>query len=70
MMNWQAKLSSFFQSFDRNEVAYWLGLLMLFAGLALSVSMATALTVCGGVMIFESSFTSYIAAWVNSKVKN
>jgi len=58
------KLFSFFQSLDRNEVAYWLGLLMLFAGVALHVSMATALMICGGIIVAESVLTSYFLAWV------
>lgn len=58
---------SFFQSLDRNEVAYWLGLLMLFAGLALSVSVATALMICGGVMVAESVLTSYLSSWLATR---
>lgn len=58
------------QSLDRNELVYWIGLFMLFAGIALTVSMATALMVCGAVMIVEANFTSYFATWVNTKIKN
>lgn len=54
----------FLRTLDRNEIAYWLGLLMCFGGLALGVSVATALTVCGAAMAAESVLTSYLAAWL------
>jgi hypothetical protein len=57
---------TWFKSLDRNELTYWLGLLMLFAGLSLSVSVATALTVTGAVMAAESVLTSYLATWFTS----
>lgn len=59
-MNW-------LKSLDRNECAYWLGLLMLFAGITVSVSMATALMICGGVMVAESVLTSYLSSWLATR---
>lgn len=54
----------FLQSIDRNEMTYWAGLAMLFIGLSLSVSVATALTVTGAAMALESVATSYLATWL------
>lgn len=54
---------SFFKSLDRNEKLYWIGQALLFAGLALSVSVATALTVCGAVITAEASIASYLSAY-------
>lgn len=51
------------RSLDRNELTYWLGLLMLFVGLVMSVSVATGLVVVGAAMALESVLTSYIAGW-------
>lgn len=55
------------RSLDRNELTYWLGLLMLFIGLALSVSAATALIVVGAAIAGESVLTSYLAAWIGAR---
>jgi len=57
MKNWLLSL-------ERNEITYWLGLLMLFAGVAISVSTATALIVVGASMAAESVVTSYLATWM------
>jgi len=56
---------TFLRTLDRNEVTYWLGLLLLFAGLALRVSVETALIVVGAVLAVESVMTSYLATWFN-----
>ncbi len=53
-------------SLDRNEITYWLGLLMLFAGLTLRVSVETALVIVGAAMAAESVITSYLASWIAS----
>lgn len=60
MMTW-------LHSIDRNELTYWLGLLMLFVGLAVGVSAATALIVVGTVIAGESIVTSYLAAWIGAR---
>lgn len=52
------------KSLDRNEVTYWVGLAMLFIGLSLRVSVATALIVTGAAMALESVVTSYLATWL------
>lgn len=57
-MNWLTSL-------ERNEVTYWIGLLMLFVGVSLSVSIATALMVVGGAMSIEAVITSYLASWIS-----
>lgn len=55
------------RSLERNEKTYWLGLLMLFGGLAGSASMFTALTVVGAGMAIESVITSYLAQWIKAR---
>jgi hypothetical protein len=54
-------------SADRNELTYWLGLLMLFVGLAVSVSAETALVIVGAAIAGESVITSYLAAWIGAR---
>ena len=58
-----------FGSLDRNEKAYWIGLLFFFAGLSLSASVFVALAAVGAVMIIESIATSYLAGWINSRTQ-
>lgn len=57
------------RSLDSNELKYWLGLLLLFVGLSLGVSIATALIVMGAVIALESVVTSYLAMWMARKLK-
>ncbi len=57
-------MKNWLQSLERNEITYWLGLLMLLAGVSLSVSVATALVVVGASMAVESVLTSYLATWM------
>ena len=52
---------------DRNDLTYWLGLLMLFVGLTWSASLFTALTVVGAIMAVESVITSYMAQWIKAR---
>jgi hypothetical protein len=52
---------------DRNERVYWIGLLFLFIGLSLRVSVATAFVVVGAAMAVESVITSYLATWMSEK---
>ncbi len=54
-------------SIDRNELTYWLGLLLLFVGLTAGVSAATALTVVGAAIASESVLTSYLAQWIKAR---
>ena len=56
-----------FNSLDRNERVYWVGLGMLFLGLTINVSVATALIVTGSAMALESVVTSYLATWLSWK---
>lgn len=58
------KFMAWLKNIDRYEVTYWIGLVMLFVGLSLRVSVATALIVVGGVMALESVITSYMNAWI------
>lgn len=58
-------MTAWLKSLDRNEVTYWLGLLLLFAGLAVRVSVETALIVVGAALAVESVMTSYLATWFN-----
>ncbi len=63
MKNFFARLASA----DRNELTYWLGLMMLFVGLTLSVSAETALVIVGAAIAGESVLTSYLAAWIGTR---
>lgn len=58
---------NFLRSLDREEITYWVGLAMLFVGLSLRVSVATALTVTGTAMALESVVTSYLATWIGTQ---
>jgi hypothetical protein len=60
MMTW-------LRSQDRNDLTYWLGLLMLFVGLAVGVSAETALVIVGAAIAGESVITSYLAAWIGAR---
>lgn len=63
----KAQLLSFLQSPERNELAYWLGLLLLFLGLSVGVSVATAFIVTGAIITGESVLTSYVASWLGAR---
>jgi hypothetical protein len=54
-------------SLEHVERTYWLGLVLLFLGVSLGVSVATALTVCGAVLVGESILTSYLAGWMGMR---
>lgn len=58
---------NFLRSLDREEITYWIGLGMLFIGLSVSVSIATALIVTGAAMALESVITSYLATWIGTQ---
>lgn len=58
-----------FSSLDKNLLAYWLGLLMLFAGLSLGISIAMALSVVGGVLVFTSAASSFFLTWLSVEKK-
>jgi hypothetical protein len=60
MRSWLFKL-------DPSERHYWLGLLLLFAGLSWGVSVATGLTVVGAIIAGESVVTSYLAQWIKAR---
>ncbi len=62
-----AWLITWLHSVDRNDLTYLLGLLMLFIGLAVSVSTETALIVVGAAIAGESIITSYLAAWIGAR---
>ncbi len=59
-------MKTWLKSLERNEVTYWIGLFLLFVGLAILVSVAMALVVVGGVIAAESVITSYLAMWMAS----
>ena len=58
---------TWFRNLERTELSYWLGLILLFLGLMLGVSIATALTVTGAVIVSESVLTSYLAGWIGTR---
>lgn len=55
------------RALDRSEQTYWLGLGMLFAGLAWIYSVASALIVVGASIAVESVLTSYLAQWIKTR---
>lgn len=59
-------MKTWLKSLERNEVTYWIGLFLLFLGLAILVSVAMALVVVGGAIAAESVITSYLAMWMAS----
>ena len=50
---------------EANDWLYFIGLGLLFAGLASSVSTATALSVVGGVLIVQSTAKAYFVTWLS-----
>ena len=58
-------MSIWLKSLDRNELTYWVGLALLFVGLCLRVSVATALIVTGAIITLESVVTSYMITWLS-----
>ena len=60
-------MRAWLQSLEREEVTYWVGLALLFTGLTIRVSIATALIVTGAVIALESVVTSYLATWLTVK---
>lgn len=60
------KFLAFVQTLSPHESKYWFGLLLLFVGLSVGVSVATALIVTGAVIACESLLTSYIAGWIKA----
>lgn len=69
MVEENIRMKKWMYSLDRNEVTYWLGLAMLFSGLSLGVSVATALIVIGAIVAAESVITSYLATWMASSAR-
>jgi hypothetical protein len=57
------------RSLDRNEKTFWMGMLMMFIGLTWWASLFVALIVVGALMVGESVITSYLAAWINSRIE-
>lgn len=61
------RLSESWSALERFEKTYWLGLLILFIGVSLGISVATALTVIGTVIAAESVVTSYLAGILKAR---
>jgi hypothetical protein len=59
----------FLRSLDPNERMYWFGMVLLFIGLAFGVSVATALMVTGGVIVFISILNSLVIAVISKDLK-
>ena len=60
---------NFLRSLDKNEVSYWLGLILLFIGLRQGVSTATALVVVGSILTLVSIITSFFLTWLSARGK-
>ena len=58
---------NFLKQQDRSELTYWLGLIFLFIGLSVWLSVAIALSVTGAVITLESVVTSYLASWIATR---
>lgn len=50
---------------DKNTIAYYAGLIALFSGLALSISVGVALIVLGGVLVIVAVANSYILIFLS-----
>jgi len=61
------RLIAWIQTLDRYEITYWVGLGMLFAGLSLGVSIATALVVTGSILVMISFLNSLIVIWAAAR---
>ncbi len=51
---------------EKSDLLYAAGLIMLFAGLTLGVSVATALIITGSILAAEAVITSYVAMCLNA----
>lgn len=63
----QQRIATWFKSADKNTLAYWSGLMLLFLGVALSVSVATALMVLGGILVVISTASSFYLTYLVSR---
>lgn len=54
---------------DANDWLYFLGLLLLALGLAWGVSIATALSVVGAVLVVQSTARAYFMTWLTQRRK-
>jgi len=62
-------MKAWLQKLDANDWFYYTGLGMLFAGVSLSVSVATALIVVGSVLAAISFLNSLIVVWLSKESK-
>lgn len=62
-------MRQYLSALDKNVLTYWLGLVLLFLGLATGWGIPTALVWVGGIIAAESTITSYIAASINREAK-
>jgi len=62
-------MKTWLQKLDANDWFYYTGLGMLFAGVSLSVSIATALIVVGSVLAAISFLNSLIVVWLSKESK-
>lgn len=61
------RLLVFLRAVDRNDLVFWLGLVLFFAGLSSGVSIETALVWTGGVLIVDGMTSSYLTAWLMTR---
>jgi hypothetical protein len=55
------------KNFDANDIIFYLGLALLFAGLALTVSVGTGLVVVGSILAGVALTNSYVRIWARGK---
>lgn len=60
-------MKGWLKTFDRNDLMYFCGLAMLFIGLSLAVSIATALVVVGTAMSLVSVFASFFVTSLSAR---
>lgn len=60
-------MKSWVNALDRNDVMYFFGLAMVFVGLSLSVSVATALIIVGAVMSGVSVVASFFVTGLSAR---
>jgi hypothetical protein len=58
------QLLTWYKSADKNTLADWSGLVILFLGVALGVSVATALMVLGGILVVISTASSFYLTYL------
>ena len=65
----QSSITTWLRSIDRNQLAYWFGLLLLFAGIRLKFDLGTALIVLGSVEVVVSVATAFFVTGLSATIR-